>query len=250
MRQSRYVASAQQIAFVRAHLTKTGVLDDPFASHFLHPGDQVIPRALMLLEKTGLWRNRPFAYLAARTRFYDATVARALKSGIRQVIILGAGYDSRAWRLAHEGVAYFEVDLPEVQSHKIERAPAGGPIYVSADLATDAAGELLLAAGFVASVPSVILCEGLAIDFATGAEHSQRIWRVLARANRTCYSLKGMPLRLELHPSQAPPFLADCGWTTTGVLTGREMHAKFLNKTDLPVPRSIPGAYVVSAVRQ
>ena len=90
----------------------------------------------------------------------------------------------------------------------------------------------------------------LAIDFVAGAEPHQQIWRVLAAANRTLYSFEGAPLRCELHPGQVPRYLTDCGWTTTDVLTRPEMQARFLADTKLLVPRSIPGAYVVSAERR
>ncbi len=276
MRRDRYVSSAERIAFVRARLTDRGVLDDPLAEHFLHPGDNWIAKSLLQLERTGLWPNRPFAYIAARTRFYDTAVNQALDAGIRQAAILGAGYDSRAWRLGREGVIFFEVDHPDVQGDKRQRSPADGPRYVSVDLATDSLSEALLAAGFRPQDRSVILCEGLtmyltersvarllgdmaalaastsrlAIDFAAGAEANQRIWRFVAAANDALYSLEGAPLRFRLHPSQASRFLADCGWAMTDVLTGPEMHARFLSDTQLPVPRSIPGAYVASAVRQ
>jgi hypothetical protein len=44
--------------------------------------------------------NRTFAWLATRTRSYDDAVTEALDAGITQAVIVAAGYDSRAWRLA------------------------------------------------------------------------------------------------------------------------------------------------------
>lgn len=45
-------------------------------------------------------RGATFSYLAARTLFFDEEVNRALDDGIGRVVMVGAGYDSRAWRLA------------------------------------------------------------------------------------------------------------------------------------------------------
>ena len=42
----------------------------------------------------------------------------------RQVVVLGAGMDTRAWRFASPSCRFFEVDLPETQSYKRARVPA------------------------------------------------------------------------------------------------------------------------------
>src|SRR5215469_11377378 len=55
----------------------------------------------------------------SRTRFIDDAVQDALSRGIGQVVILGAGLDTRPYRLAGmERVKVFEVDLPPVQEEK------------------------------------------------------------------------------------------------------------------------------------
>ena len=65
--------------------------------------------------------------IAIRTRFFDDAVLDAIESGTRrqrewQVVLLGAGLDTRAWRLAPRAgdkvAAVFEVDVPEVLGHK------------------------------------------------------------------------------------------------------------------------------------
>lgn len=58
----------------------------------------------------------------SRTRFIDDAVQEALSQGIEQVVILGAGLDTRAYRLTGlEHVRVFEVDLPSVQENKKKR---------------------------------------------------------------------------------------------------------------------------------
>ena len=57
-----------------------------------------------------------------RTRFIDDAVQAALSQGIAQVVILGAGFDTRPYRLAGmERVKVLEVDLPSVQEDKKKR---------------------------------------------------------------------------------------------------------------------------------
>ncbi len=54
-----------------------------------------------------------------RTRFIDEAVEKALSQGIGQAVILGAGLDTRPYRLAGmERVKVFEVDLSSVQQDK------------------------------------------------------------------------------------------------------------------------------------
>ena len=54
-------------------------------------------------------------------------VADALDSHIAQIVIIGAGYDSRAWRFCREHVQFFELDQASTQSDKALRAPGPGP---------------------------------------------------------------------------------------------------------------------------
>ena len=100
-----------------------------------------------------------------RTLWFDNIVHRALDSGVRQVIILGAGYDTRSARLARNGVRYFEVDHPATQSDKLRRLrPQSdryrGVTFCPIDLITDGLGPSLRSRGFE-DLSTVVLCEGL-----------------------------------------------------------------------------------------
>jgi len=58
-------------------------------------------------------------FLAIRTRFYDDQVRAATAAGLRQIVLLAAGLDCRAFRLGWpDGVRLFELDLPEVFAFK------------------------------------------------------------------------------------------------------------------------------------
>ncbi|MEM7436088.1 MAG: class I SAM-dependent methyltransferase [Myxococcota bacterium] len=62
----------------------------------------------------GLW-------VALRTRYIDDCVLAALDGGVDQVVLLGAGLDTRAARLRRNGVRFFEVDHPASQADKVAR---------------------------------------------------------------------------------------------------------------------------------
>lgn len=109
------------------------------------------------------------ASLEARTIFFDGQVVSAIETGLRQIVILGAGYDDRALRFRTPGVRFFEVDHPNTQQDKRARlaklpeAGLAGPVLVPADFRVDALPDVLAAAGHDAAEATLFLCEGLLV---------------------------------------------------------------------------------------
>lgn len=106
-------------------------------------------------------------YQAVRTHFFDAYFAAAAGAGIRQVVILAAGLDSRAYRLPWpDGTVVYEIDLPKVLEYKAETlaghgaAPTADRRAVPIDLRRDWP-RALRDAGFDATRPTAWLAEGL-----------------------------------------------------------------------------------------
>ncbi len=106
-------------------------------------------------------------YQAVRTHFFDAYFADAVAAGIRQVVILAAGLDSRAYRLDWPaGTVVYEIDLPKVLDYKAETlaghgaAPVADRRPVPVDLRHDWP-QALRDAGFDATQPTAWLAEGL-----------------------------------------------------------------------------------------
>ncbi|WP_445162591.1 SAM-dependent methyltransferase [Mycobacterium sp. Dal123C01] len=106
-------------------------------------------------------------YQAVRTHFFDAYFAEAAAAGIRQVVILAAGLDSRAYRLDWPaGVAVYEIDLPKVLEYKAQTlaghgaAPTADRRPVPVDLRHDWP-QALHDNSFDASQPTAWLAEGL-----------------------------------------------------------------------------------------
>lgn len=106
-------------------------------------------------------------HLALRARAIDRALERAIASGIDQLVILGAGLDTRAHRMAALREAHvFEVDHPDSQAHKRVRATslavaARTLSYVPVDFTRDALGERLAAYGHDATRPTFWLWEGV-----------------------------------------------------------------------------------------
>ena len=107
-------------------------------------------------------------WIAVRTAFIDERVRRFTSTGgIGQVVLLGAGFDTRAARLARDGVRFFEVDQPESQRNKLARLSplAGYPIasatYVTCDFEHQEFLARLAAGGFDAAQPALFVWEGV-----------------------------------------------------------------------------------------
>ncbi|WP_280395603.1 class I SAM-dependent methyltransferase [Nocardia brasiliensis] len=106
-------------------------------------------------------------FFAARSRFAEDQVAEAVAVGVRQVVILGAGLDTFAYRNPHPGLRVFEVDHPATQKWKRQLLAAAGidlpelSAFVPVDFETDLLATQLAEAGFSRSEPAVFVWLGV-----------------------------------------------------------------------------------------
>ena len=105
--------------------------------------------------------------IALRTVAIDDAVRNAMDGGAKQLVILGAGYDGRAWRMPElAGVKVFEVDHPATQgdkrAHVVELPPAKGSVsFVSIDFERESLDTVLERAGHDRSLPTCWIWEGV-----------------------------------------------------------------------------------------
>ncbi|HEX8795016.1 MAG TPA: SAM-dependent methyltransferase [Polyangiaceae bacterium] len=120
------------------------------------------PAAALNLATLGL-----LDHIEMRTRAIDAAVREGVASGAAQLVILGAGLDARAWRMADLACVHvFEVDHPSTQAFKQARVGGRRPTardvhFVAVDFARDDLGEALAAAGHDANAPTFWIWEGV-----------------------------------------------------------------------------------------
>jgi methyltransferase (TIGR00027 family) len=107
-------------------------------------------------------------WLALRVAYLDRLVGIAIDElSVRQVVILGAGYDTRAARLPRAGVTFFEVDHPATQAAKRERLakldkyPVDAARYVACNFEREDPIERLTATGFDTREPALVIWEGV-----------------------------------------------------------------------------------------
>lgn len=111
----------------------------------------------------------PELWIAVRTATLDNEIRQVTRAplGFTQVVILGAGLDTRAARLHQPGVTYFEVDHPATQRDKRNRLrklagyPLSAATFVACDFEHDDFLDALVAAGFRATAPAIFVWEGV-----------------------------------------------------------------------------------------
>jgi len=143
------------------------VINDPYADCFVK-GASVVK---CLGHSAQIWLLNKMLpgmheHLIARTRVIDELVTQCAAAGAVQYVILGAGYDMRAYRLALGPLKVFEVDQLEVQELKKANMPAdalasGRVTHVSVDFNTQTLTEQLTKAGFEAGRPTIVTLEGV-----------------------------------------------------------------------------------------
>jgi methyltransferase (TIGR00027 family) len=110
-----------------------------------------------------------YEYVLARTKALDEIFINAIHEGIQQIVILGAGYDTRAFRFAklNKGTKIFEVDAPSTQELKrkqLGKANILSPkelIFIPIDFNKLTLAEALHAGGFRDGIRSLFLWEGV-----------------------------------------------------------------------------------------
>ena len=104
-----------------------------------------------------------------RTKAFDAAILDALRNGARQVVVLGAGFDSRGYRFQSQlrGVRFMEVDSTPTQEYKKQRVREifgglpGNVTYVPMDFTKDDLLTQLVKAGYSEKEKTFFLWEGV-----------------------------------------------------------------------------------------
>ncbi|MEU6378878.1 class I SAM-dependent methyltransferase [Streptomyces sp. NPDC046909] len=276
VRPSGVWATAVGVARVRALETEreNALFRDPLAHAFAAAGG-LWPSSAPLPDDEGARRRRlavSFS-IVIRTKFLDDLLERASASGIRQVVLLGAGMDSRAFRINWpDGTRLFEVDTAAPLDFKAsvlrqEQAVARCErIPVAVDLREDWPGALA-AAGHDPAVPTVWIAEGLLIYLPGDAVELllSRIGAQSAVGSRLGLTL-GSPGVIERFGADAAPGSAASMWVSempddpVGWLAGhgwdadahtlRERAAAYGRPISTPPQREERPGGLISAVRR
>lgn len=279
--------TAEAVCAARAtdqrHKKEDRIVDDPFAKLFLGP---MWRAALATLEVSGRLGDLTFelspglfTYVLARHRFIDDALARALSDRddpVEQVVLLGAGYDTRAYRFAEqlEGRRVFEVDFPstsrrkaEVIAEKRSELPRINPTIVEIDFVKETLEDRLLAHGFVRGARTFFVWEGVSMYLTRKAvqstlstiralsgrksEVAMDFWYLLdspdliSTAHRMSANLLyflGEPMTFGIHPEDVGPFVERLGLKVGALADAAELERLYVRDER----RVYPACYVAS----
>jgi methyltransferase (TIGR00027 family) len=237
------------------------VFVDPLAARILGPEVEAALRANPAEYDPSRFAAPMRAFMAVRARFAEEQIAQARAAGVRQIVILGAGLDTFAYRASSSPpLTVWEVDHPATQAWKHELLAAAGIAapshlrFVPADLAKNSLAVALSGAGFGARSGAVFSWlgvsqylgadqvldtlryvadvtaagGGIVFDYAVAPE-------LLGPAERAAYdalaarvSAAGEPWRSAFAPEALAARLHDCGFRVVRDVDAADLHARYL----------------------
>ena len=257
------------------------IVDDPYAQLFLAP---TLRMALATWQASGRLGNLAeivspglLTWVLCRHRYIDDRLLAALRAGAEQVVILGAGYDMRAYRFAAEigERPVFEVDYPATSRRKARivtqhrgELPKSGVRVVEVDFQKDVLSERLVRSGFRRGERTFFAWEGVAMYLtrdavkktlgelrelsAPSSEVVMDFWHLpegsdfMATAHRlsaSALSLIGEPVTFPIHPEDAGPFVDRLGFRVREIADAEMLRSRYVRDHR----RVYPAAYMVHA---
>lgn len=267
--------TAEIVCFFRALETHRDApkraLEDPYAEAFLDPIWRMAARSPLsrLAFSSPLGWTLPLSaatmlqgFVAVRHRTMDDQLATFLETHAEsQVVILGAGYDTRAMRFADrlKGRTIIEVDFPATQERKrkliderLPQANAHVAAYLPVDFLHDVLGEALDKPPFTKGMTTFWVWEGVPMYLTedavgktletlsalsgAGSELVCDMWArprgrgldaAARRIGAEMLARIGEPLLFSLNPEDAPAFFAKHGWRTLDVADGQTLSQRW-----------------------
>lgn len=262
--------TAEVVCLLRAleALRDDAIVRDTHAATFLRPTWRLalpwmaaagrVPRPLQGWPGLG-------TYVAARHRWLDDQLQAAVDDGATDVLVLGAGYDTRALRFP--GPRTWEVDHPATAARKASLAPDHPARRVTVDFQRQSLRERLVEEGFPVGCRAYVVWEGVTMylsrasilrtleDLASlvgpGSVLGFDAFRVLDepgfeahvhRLSPALMPLIGEPVTFFVHPDDVPGMLAPTGWEVEAVEDASALRARYA--PDRPL---YPACFVVRA---
>ena len=209
-----------------------------------------------------------YEFVLARTAFFDGIFTDALDKNIPQIVMLGAGYDSRAYRFANSnnGTQIIELDAPTTQTRKkkcLKKARIGIPKQVTLapiDFNKESLEEVLTKAGYKTNEKTLFMWEGVSyylepesvdatLEFVKDFSHAQSVIafdytvsvseenindyygaKEVAQSMQKYHQAESF--RFNIGEAKIESFLEQRGLTLTGHMNSTEIEKAFLLNTN------------------
>ncbi|HEY2822323.1 MAG TPA: class I SAM-dependent methyltransferase [Candidatus Acidoferrum sp.] len=265
MIQGRPSRTAQRVALRRAahQLFDTPkVLEDPLAVRIV--GREAAASISSLADRLSPTARYMRAFMAARARFAEDELALAVRRGVTQFVVLGAGLDTFAYRNPFANLRVFEVDHPATQEWKRQRLAAENiaiPVsvtYAAVDFNTQTLADGLQAANFQADKPAFFSWlgvtmylepqtvldtlrlvhtmspeNGIVFDYTVPRHLLNTVGKLILDAIMNRVAAAGEPFRGFFVPTELAADLSQIGYRHTEDLDSAAINARyFANRTD------------------
>jgi methyltransferase (TIGR00027 family) len=215
-----------------------------------------------------------YEFVIARTAFFDRLMAEAIRTNLPQVVLLGAGYDTRPYRLEHllRDTRIFELDIQPTQQRKREILQKGNVsvpehlTFVSLNFNTDDLAEALRTSGYDVARRTLFIWEGvtyylagqtadrtltvvrsisppgssIAFDYASISPEAlgEEGVRRLREHMKTQYANE--PAKFGIREGTLESFLSERGYRLIAHLTPHDMEASYLTLRDGTLAGKVP----------
>jgi methyltransferase (TIGR00027 family) len=282
MKQNQSSGSAAGVAFFRATEAQKPeaerICSDPYAHAFVSGFLLSLNKLINLTNIYERMSPGSTSFIFLRERYIDDFLTASLRDGLAQVVILGAGFDTRAYRIAGmQKTHVFEIDFPATQAVKLKglkKIVDPLPDYVTflpVDFNTQTLAERLLSNGYNAQAKTLFIWQGVtyfltpaAVDstLAFIAQHSGPGSAVIfdyfynevlhdpkrrdIQAMRKSAQMAGEEYMMGIDRGQVEPFLTQRGFHNVQNVTLAELKQRYFTGTN--AGRVVPdGLAIVSA---
>jgi methyltransferase (TIGR00027 family) len=223
-------------------------------------GDRLVPESTrMEIRDEALLRSRAYPNVITRTRYAEDALQVAVSRGIRQYVLIGAGFDSFALRRPafSADLQIFEIDFPATQAFKIQRIKEcgvslpGSVHFIAADLSEESVAAALARSSFesgrltffswlgvtmyltreanLATLRSIASCAPMASELVF-TYFDARLFQAQSASFRELeqrVAAVGEPFLSGFDPATLAAALADCGLDLVEDLNGTESAARY-----------------------
>jgi len=259
MQEGKFSRTARRVAIRRAAhqlFDEPRVLDDPLALRII--GAEAAQELRSNPKEDHAFARAFRAFMAARSRFAEDELARAVAHGVRQYVVLGAGLDTFAYRNPFPELKVFEVDHPDTQVWKREQLQAAQiavppslifvPIHFERQTLGDGLGQCGFNAGaaaffswlgvtpyltreacmstlsFIAKMPPG---SGVVFDFAIDPSLLNAGQRQALNALSERVARYGEPFQLFFDPAKLQDDLKAMGFQRTEFIQGKDLNERY-----------------------
>jgi len=264
MQEGKFSRTAQRVAIRRAAhqlLDQPRVFDDPMALRII--GTDAAAELRSNPKEHHAFSRAFRAFMAARSRYAEDELARAVAQGVRQYVVLGAGLDTFAYRNPYPSLRVFEVDHPATQAWKREQLQAAEiavPVsmtFVPVDFERQTLEACLAHSGFDFNSPAFFswlgvtpyltreacmatlaltakmpVGSGVVFDFAIDPALLNAGQRQALAALSERVAAAGEPFQLFFDPGELQDELKSMGFHHTEFVQGKELNARYFQDRD------------------